>query len=160
MAYAAASETLSRPSGTVHQALQAHVHNDISEMRERMAAVIAATHDAAMMIISTVENTFETQGPALSPDLQEKLFSVLSACAFQDIAGQHLARMTELLNDIEHCAVKQGAEPLSANEALQRKNETVAARTARMAGGPALAQDGLRQPEVDWLISTAASVPE
>ena len=108
------------------------------ELRERMAAVIAATNDAAMMIIGTVESTFDTMGPSLSPALQERLFSVLSACAFQDITGQHLSRMAELLNDVQACAFQKISNEANLQTALADKKTADERRAARLTSGPAL----------------------
>lgn len=160
MASFAAAAAQSAPLPDARRQLESHLRGDIAEMRQRMAAVIAATHDAATMIIDTVESTFEALGPSLAPELQEKMFNILSACAFQDIAGQHLARMTELLNDIQQGTADTAPDETLAGEKLHHRNMTLAARSSRMAGGPALAGEGLHQPEVDWLISNAANRSE
>lgn len=136
--------------------LDAHLRSDIKEMRERMAAVVAATHDAAMMIIATVEEAFETLESSLSPQLQEKLFSVLSACSFQDIAGQHLARMTELLNDIQHCTVDASIDDVRASAKLDSKRAGAMMRAEKMTGGPAVQGQGIAQNDIDGLLKDQA----
>ncbi|MGL4322677.1 MAG: protein phosphatase CheZ [Beijerinckiaceae bacterium] len=140
------------PLASTQKQLHTHIEQDLHELRERMAAVIAATNDAAMMIIGTVESTFDTMGPSLSPALQERLFSVLSACAFQDITGQHLARMAELLNDVQACAFQKISDETSLQAALATKNGDDERRAARLISGPALWDHGLGQSAVDALI--------
>lgn len=155
MAHAAKSAALPHSSTATgaRAQLDAHLRSDIMEMRERMDAVVAATHDAAMMIIATVESTFETLGPTLSPELQQNLFSVLSACAFQDIAGQHLARMTELLNDIQHCTVDASIDEARATGKLERKNASARKREEKMTGGPSVQGAGIEQRDIDGLLT-------
>jgi chemotaxis regulatin CheY-phosphate phosphatase CheZ len=117
---------------------QQTLKTDIEELRGRLAAIVAATSDAANTIIARLENviahspTSDTQGAALD---------ALSACVFHDIVGQHIARAAELLEFIEQlCAAGQDGQA-SANARAERLDALV--------HGPAITRDGLDQSAVD-----------
>ena len=110
-------------------------HADIEELRGRLAAVVAATSDAANVIISGLEHVL-ADADAARPN--SGALDALSACVFHDIVGQHVARAAELLEIIERLGPPEAAEA-----------ETPRARQG-LASGPSLPQDeGLDQPAVD-----------
>ncbi|MGL4811051.1 MAG: hypothetical protein ACRCXM_04665 [Beijerinckiaceae bacterium] len=129
--------------------VRAQIADDMAEIRARMAAIIATTDDAASLIIANIEQIFADGGTALPDSIQDKLFSMLSACAFHDLAGQHLARMADLVTAIEAtAAITADSAPVAAN-AVQARSGHEAARERRMLHGPALAVSGIRQADID-----------
>lgn len=100
-----------------------------AELRQRLAAMEAATADAVAVIIAGLEDLIaNAEGPP-GPALE-----ALSACVFHDIVGQHMARVHELIDRLEGGA--SGCNPGGAS--------------CPLANGPRLDDgDGLDQDAID-----------
>ena len=117
----------------------------IAELRE----IGSVTESSVETIMERTEALME-QEPAF-----DHAMDILQACSFQDIAGQRLAKVTELLESLEerfHALVHDtgidddfGAIGEDEQQAEQRRKELIL-------HGPQLTGDGVSQDEIDALL--------
>ena len=117
----------------------------ISELRE-----IGKLNEYSVNLIMEKAEALMDHEPAL-----DDAMSILEACSFQDIAGQRLAKVTELLETLEerfHCLVHEtGVE--DNREALgEEELESERRRKEQILHGPQLTGDGVSQEEIDALL--------
>jgi chemotaxis protein CheZ len=114
---------------------------------EQLRSVIAATEAAANAIMQCAETVM---GAAFS-DLktyrrvvEEQMLLILEACAFQDVTGQQVARVIDMLHALESQPAR--AEPAHVCENTRRKH-------ALLLHGPQPAGHGNSQAEIDLLLA-------
>ena len=117
----------------------------ISELRE-----IGKLNEYSVDLIMEKAEQLMEHEPAL-----DSAMSILEACSFQDIAGQRLAKVTELLETLEerfHLLVHEtGVE--DSDEALgEEELEIERRRKEQILHGPQLTGDGVSQDEIDALL--------
>jgi chemotaxis protein CheZ len=72
-------------------------HGDLDSIRE-------ATASSANIIMSAAEGILAIEGTTLEAyraEVEEKLMQIFEACTFQDITGQRVARVNDMLGQIE-----------------------------------------------------------
>ncbi|MDI1281818.1 MAG: chemotaxis regulatin CheY-phosphate phosphatase CheZ [Brevundimonas sp.] len=108
---------------------------------EIIATIRREIEEAADVMLASVEAGLEQVTAAREGDdaaldrIQQSLFAILEACAFQDLTGQRLTKLRDMLSATSFEAVE--ADPLL--------------------NGPALAGQGLDQASADALLGAAGA---
>jgi chemotaxis regulatin CheY-phosphate phosphatase CheZ len=134
----------------------------IGDATVELDAIVSTTEQATSEILSAAENvqeiawTLREQGtePAVCDQLDELMTQTYSACSFQDLTGQRIRKIVNVLNFLE--------ARIEAMNLIWGKHETSAAEPAEtpsmeasLLNGPALPGQGLQQFAVDELIEPA-----
>ncbi len=101
------------------------------------------------LIMEKAESLMEHE-PALDDAME-----ILQACSFQDIAGQRLAKVTELLETLEerfHSLVHETGVEDSLDTMGEEELDIERRRKEQILHGPQLTGDGVSQDEIDALL--------
>jgi chemotaxis regulatin CheY-phosphate phosphatase CheZ len=140
----------------------------IGDATVELDAIVSTTEQATSEILSAAENvqeiawTLREQGtePAVCDQLDALMTQTYSACSFQDLTGQRIRKIVNVLNFLE--------ARIEAMNLIWGKHETPAAESAEtpsmeasLLNGPALPGHGLQQFAVDEIIDpTEAKAPQ
>ena len=132
-------------------------HAHIPAARNELAAIVRVTEGATDSIMERAEAVMSSEIPDLAAYkefVNARLITVIEACSFQDITGQRIAKVAEMLSQIEqriaHFAM---ATRVSDTEELNSEHEAAAGRKHRlMLNGPAAEGEGNGQHDVDFLL--------
>ncbi len=117
----------------------------IAELRE----IRAMTENSVDQIMSRAETLMENEGS------MDDAVSILEACSFQDIVGQRLSKVTELLDSLEerfHSLVHETGIADSLEGMGEEELEEERRRKELILHGPQLTGDGVSQDEIDALL--------
>lgn len=140
---------------------------EMSRVTDELDAVVDGTENATESILSAAEaiddaaNTLSArlkgQDQQLAADIQEKVLTVFEACNFQDLTGQRITKVVNVLRFIEDRVTRMmeiwgGMETfksIEADESLQRVGD------AALLNGPALpdADNVASQDDIDALFA-------
>ncbi len=117
----------------------------IAELRE-----IGTINESSVETIMTRSETLMEVEPAF-----EDAMEILQACSFQDIAGQRLSKVTELLENLEermHSLVHETGIDDSPDAIGEEEMEIERRRKELILHGPQLTGEGVSQDEIDALL--------
>ncbi len=117
----------------------------IAELRE----IAAMTENSVDMIMQKTETLMELE-PALDDAME-----ILQACSFQDIAGQRLAKVTQLLENLEerlHSLVHETGIDDRFDAIDEDELEAERRRKELILHGPQMDGEGVSQDEIDALL--------
>ncbi len=140
---------------------------------EELDSIVAATERATSEILEAAEDVQEVAWtmrekaiePALCDTIDRRATDIYTACSFQDITGQRTARVVRTLRFVEErinaMIASWGAERIEGaveNLAAQMQElaEGAAAGETVRQGGPAGFGEGLKQDEVDRMLTGCA----
>ncbi len=132
-------------------------HAHIPAARNELAAIVQVTEGATDSIMERAEAVMSAEIPDLAAYkefVNARLITVIEACSVQDLTGQRIAKVAEMLGQIEqriaHFAM---ATRICDAEGLKSEDEAAAAVRKRqlMLNGPAVNGDGNGQHDVDFL---------
>lgn len=143
-------------------ALQANeIHTEtIPTAGQELAAVVTSTEGATNEIMAIAEKVLsaDASDPAAYKDfVDQEMMAIFEHCAFQDITGQRISRVVRTLEHIE-TRVSRFATYTGVNDqgghATEKEAQDAGRRERLLLNGPALADDGNKQPDVDRLLAT------
>ena len=117
----------------------------IEELRE----IATITEQSVDMIMQKTESLMDLE-PALDDAME-----ILQACSFQDIAGQRLAKVTQLLENLEerlHSLVHETGVNDNLEGMGDEELEMERRQKEQILHGPQLTGDGVSQDEIDALL--------
>ena len=132
----------------------------IPAARNELAAVVQLTEAATHSIMERAEAVMsaEISDPAAyKAFVNSRLIAVVEACSFQDLTGQRIAKVAEMLGQIEQRIARFSiATRVSDAEGLNSEHEAAAAgrKHRLMLNGPAAKGEGNGQVDVDFLLDT------
>ena len=125
-------------------------HGDLNSIREATASSANSIMSAAEGILAIEAPTFE----AYRAEVEEKVMQIFEACTFQDITGQRVARVNEMLGQIEK-RLQRFALAVKASDARGGYDREAIMREARrevlIVEGPQNATAGIDQGAIDKL---------
>ena len=128
----------------------------VKEAIEEVHTVVNATEKATTTIMEQAEgilNADAANPETYSTCVTDAVMQIFEACSFQDITGQRLARVTEILGDMEEQA--RLTMSVIASNAQGAQNENLSDRDQRkqdlMLHGPANEGEGISQDDIDAL---------
>ena len=145
---------ISRPAGGEHQ---------LDSMSDQLDSIVAATEDATNTIMDKIESNGDVvmklrelvdgeEAAALLDQLENNHADVFEACAFQDITGQRINKVTKSLTYVESQVHKViniwGKDAPDAIEVEPEKEETA---DGKLLEGPQFKGKGMSQDEIDAL---------
>lgn len=133
-----------------------HLH--IPAARNDLAAIVQLTEAATHSIMERAEAIMSANIgdlAAYKAFVNARLVAVIEACSFQDISGQRIAKVAEMLGQIEE-RIARFAMATRAVDAEGYRTDQEAAAVVRkrqlMLNGPAAKGDGNGQHDVDFLL--------
>ncbi len=130
----------------------------IPAARNELAAVVQLTEAATHSIMERAEAVMSAEISDLAAYkafVNARLVAVIEACSFQDITGQRIAKVAEMLGQIEE-RIARFAMATRVADAEGPKSEYEAAAAGRkhrlMLNGPAAKGEGNGQHDVDFLL--------
>jgi chemotaxis protein CheZ len=130
----------------------------IPAARNELAAVVQLTEAATHSIMERAEAVMSANIgdlAAYKAFVNARLVAVIEACSFQDISGQRIAKVAELLGQIEQRIARFAvATRVCDAEGLNSGHEAEAAgrKNRLMLNGPAAKGEGNGQVDVDFLL--------
>jgi chemotaxis protein CheZ len=132
----------------------------VPQALDQLAAVTEATERAANDIMGACDQLFslvQRSGEPGPPPVGSYLTGIFEACAFQDLTGQRIAQVCEILKLIDRELGRATSRPwLSTETAEIAAAATNGANEPPLGGplaGPQRAEDALAQSDADWLFS-------
>lgn len=125
--------------------------------RSELAAVVQLTEAAAHSIMERAEAVMSAEISdldAYKDFVNARLIAVVEACSFQDITGQRIAKVAEMLGQIEERVARFAVATRAVDAEGYRTDQETAAVVRRrklMLSGPAAMDVGNGQHEVDSL---------
>lgn len=129
----------------------------LPSIERELAAIVEALHIATSNILNSIE-IIESQSTVISSDkLKDAVTHIYEACSFQDITGQRMSKIIQLLKKLEmrvegllgrsgdNAATERYAKMLINQKKNDRKNEFLV--------GPTSGPVGITQKEIDNLFS-------
>ncbi len=131
--------------------------HDLPAAQGRLGAVLRSSENAATQIISKAEALLaladETK-PPLAARMEEIAVAIIEAAAFQDITGQHVARVLDVLQLVETRLARLAA--IIGDDAAPDDLPGFVSKTSVDACGPDWAGQGIDQSAIDQLFDQAA----
>jgi chemotaxis protein CheZ len=125
-------------------------HGDLDSIREATASSANTIMAAAEGILSLEATTLD----AYKADVEERVMQIFEACTFQDITGQRVARIAEMLSQVEK-RLQRFALAVKASDASGGYDREAIMREARrevlIVEGPQNAALGVDQNAIDKL---------
>lgn len=131
-----------------HDISRAYLPNAADELD----AVVNATEKAALDILNACElilGTVKDTAPSTSRAVEDAVIRIFEACAFQDIAGQRIRKVTGSLQTID----SKIKSILSALDGQLGMIAPYAVLGGMDSGGPSLPGQGIAQAEIDSLLA-------
>lgn len=72
-------------------------HGDLQSIKETTASSVNTIMEASEAILGSQADTLE----AYRAETEEKVMAIFEACAFQDLTGQRVARLDEMIGELE-----------------------------------------------------------
>ncbi len=123
--------------------------NNASDRRpqasEELEAALRETGDAVNVIIDQAEKVLDYDGGsarAYRATVQSAMLRILEVCAFEDLTGQRIAKVVDVLRDMED-VTGQNHTPLAAARAAKRSQACSAL------DGPAINAPHMSQADID-----------
>ncbi len=153
------AEYIARTRGEIAALRPNELHRvHIPAASNELAAVVQLTEAATHSIMERAEAVISadiTDLAAYKAFVNARLIAVIEACSFQDITGQRIAKVVEMLGQIEERIARFAlATRISDAEGLNSGYEAVAAARKHrlMLNGPAVKGEGNGQHDVDFLL--------
>lgn len=138
-----------RPNEIYRDRLPA-AHGDLASIRETMAESVNTIMTAAEGILASQATTVE----AYRVEVEERVFEIFEACSFQDLTGQRVSRVDELICQIEK-RLQRFALAVKAADSSTGFDRDAILREARkevlIVEGPQNANAGVDQDAIDKL---------
>lgn len=125
--------------------------------RNELAAVVQLTEAATHSIMERTEAVMSAELSDLSAYkafVNARLIAVVEACSFQDLTGQRIAKVAEMLGQIEERIARFAVATRAVDAEGYRTDQEAAAVVRKrqlMLNGPAAKGDGNGQHDVDFL---------
>lgn len=119
---------------------------EIEEARRELDEARRATEEAADAILSSAERLMSYDDCPM--EVSEEAMGIMTACSFQDLAGQRMAKVSDVLARMEE---REGGAPKVAENVLPLGKHP----TDDLAQGPVGLDDGLDQSAIDDLLEAS-----
>lgn len=135
--------------------------NRIPEAGKELDAIVQATEQATETIMEQAEGLMASEATdleAYQAEVNDALLQIFEACSFQDITGQRISKVVEVLNFIDH-RVARLAEVIGSHgepgELTVEEAEREKRKEELLLHGPQSDGDAISQDEVDKMLSGA-----
>lgn len=127
---------------------------------EDLLAVVTSTEGATNEIMAIAENVLSADASdpvAYKNFVDKEMMALFETCAFQDLTGQRISRVVKTLENIEsrvsRFASYTGIQDAS-GYASDKEADDAKRRERLLLNGPALADDGNKQNDIDRLLAS------
>lgn len=135
---------------------QALLTAKVAELRRQLDGIGACAEETAGAVLGSVEailRLVERAGPALDGPAQDHLFTILSACGFQDTIGQRLTAARDAIGSIERRLDSLGGGVDIGEAAREAEASTRQRRQELLLNGPQAPAEALSQDDIDALFA-------
>jgi chemotaxis protein CheZ len=129
----------------------------LPDVHQELGSVVMATASATHSIMTAAEEILgahEAAGDRYRDQVEAKLLEIFEACAFQDITGQRIGRVVDVLNQIER-RLGRFANAVNARDTNAAPDPEETLRQARremlLLNGPQDEGAGIAQDDIDKL---------
>lgn len=154
------AEDIARMRGEIGQ-LQAHDlrARRLPEVDDALDAIRAEAREATETILHNAESILaaDTRDPAaFVEEVNDRVISIIEACAFQDLTGQRIGRVIETMRHIEErvsrfanaVGMEEICAPLPVDESVREKR-----RSELLLHGPQRKDEAISQDDIDALLA-------
>lgn len=132
-------------------------HGDIQTATDELDAVVQATEKATGDIMDACEEIQKAVSgidEAAKTKVIEQVMGIFEACSFQDITGQRITKVIEVVKTIESRldAILEGASSLEGKDVSQEKKQLSELDDDDLMNGPQLPGQGISQEDIDKLL--------
>lgn len=138
----------------------------IPEAGKELDAIVQATEQATDTIMEQAECLMASEASDLETyqaEVNDALLQIFEACSFQDITGQRISKVVDVLNFIDH-RVARLAEVIGTHgepgELTKEEAEREKRKEELMLHGPQSDEDAISQDDVDKMLTGSADEAE